>query len=107
MTEHPDSLSLTARRVWIDGSGVEWHRRNGDVTLARLRQVLRDQSATVLHQYDDVVDVGFGDRQALLARLEPYLRGKADRSTGDHTEFTLAEFKCADHRSLIVIDESC
>lgn len=37
----------------------------------------------------------------------PYLRDTIDRDANDHTDFVTGEFKHADVRSLLVIDEYC
>jgi hypothetical protein len=108
MTSWTQDGRLSTRQAWRDREGVEWQRRNGSLNLARLLRLLRDGRCTVLHQYiDRVEEIPDIQREALLARMEPYLRGRVDRTDGDHVYFAVVEFKSSDHRSMVVVDEYC
>lgn len=99
---------LTGQSHWQDGAGVEWRRRHGQISIARIRRHMPDSLVEVVHQYGDEIEaVAPPARPDLLALVEPYLTDRADRSTGDHTEFHVAEFKSPDHRSLLVFSEFC
>ncbi len=102
-TEPPTGL-----KRWRDAAGVQWSRRNGGVTVTRLRRLFGDPQVLIVHQYgEEVTAVGAVDRAGLLARVEPFLAGTPDRSPGDQTDFWAAEFKSPDHRSLLVVVETC
>ena len=98
--------SLIGDREYTDDQGVHWRMRRGELRWSRFEQLVRDPAVQVIHVYlSDINHVPLTDREALLTRVQPYLKGQ--RELGDHTDFTAAEFKDDQHRSSLVIEESC
>jgi len=65
-----------------------------------------DPEVRVLHVYlNDVNDVTADERDGVLARIRPYLKGEPTYEPGDQTDFDAAEFKDDRHRSLLIIEE--
>jgi hypothetical protein len=93
----------------IDESGTPWRMRGGELRWSRLERLIRDPAVSVLHVYlDEVKEVPTAEREKLLAMIRPYLKPSDDgRAPGDHTDFVAAEFKADDHRSMLVVEESC
>jgi hypothetical protein len=50
-------------------------------------------------------EVPVEEREAFLAKIRPYLKGKQDPK--DHTDFQAGEFKDESGRSLLVVEEFC
>ncbi|TDD49768.1 hypothetical protein E1263_31695 [Kribbella antibiotica] len=102
--EFPSPIS---DRQWIDGTGTVWRIRRGELRWSRISGLIRDPAVQVLRFYmRDAMQVPPGEREALLATIRPYLRG-SERAPDDHTDFAVAEFKSDDHRSTLIIEESC
>jgi hypothetical protein len=93
----------------IDESGTLWRMRGGELRWGRIERLIRDPAVPVLHVYlDEVKEVPTAERESLLAMIRPYLKPSGDgRAPGDHTDFVAAEFKADDHRSMLVVEESC
>jgi hypothetical protein len=51
----------------------------------------------------DVAEVIGAKRDVLLARVEEFLAGKAPA----HSEFELGDFRDEDHRTVLMVEESC
>ena len=104
-------VSPTQSRQWTDEAGTRWRLRGAGpgVDLKRLEHLLADDAVRVvlLDGPGPLADVLPAKRPALWARMQPYLRGKADRAQNDQTEFVIGEFKDAGGRSLVVIEEHC
>ncbi|MDX3001555.1 hypothetical protein PWY87_07755 [Kribbella solani] len=96
--------SVVRDREWVDGAGVRWWMRGGEVQGKRVARLGRDLGVRVLHVYlDDVREVPSAERGGLLERVGVFERGKAD----DFVEFRVAEFRNAAGQKLLVVEETC
>jgi hypothetical protein len=99
MEEYPSPIH---DRSYVDTAGVGWRIRGAehdrtDRRWRRVERLLRDSDVPVLHVYlRDLVEVSAADREPLLVRMR---EGDAD--------FRVAEFKSADGRSMVVVEETC
>jgi len=90
---------------YADPDGVRWQIRGG-VRWNRLERLMKDPAVRLLHVYlRDIVEVPADERAALMERIRPYLKGKAEAD--DYTGFRAAEFKNESRRSLLVVEETC
>jgi hypothetical protein len=90
---------------YTDEAGVLWRMRGGELSWARTARLIRDPQVRVVHIYlTDVREVAPEDRESFLSTIRPYVDGPAP---DDHTDFTVAEFKDADHSSMVLVEESC
>lgn len=96
-------------REFVDEGGTRWQLRGGELRWNRVERLIRDPQVPVLHVYlDEVSEVPGAEREKVLARIRPYLKSAGDGlRRSDHTDFVAAEFKGADRRSMLVIEESC
>jgi hypothetical protein len=101
--------SAVRAREWVDPDGTRWRRRGGPADVRRAERLLRSADVRVLHFYGPgaPTEIAPGDREALWARVRPYVRDRFIRVPGDFADFEVAEFKDDDRRSLLVIEESC
>ena len=94
-------------RLWVDVEGVEWClRRDGEDGLDErdLRRLAKKHGELrLVHVYDGVVEVQGGARDELLGRVRQFWAGELP----PHSGFALAEFRDAEHRVMIVIQEWC
>jgi hypothetical protein len=96
-------------RRFIDHHGLPWQMRRGDLRWSRIEHLIRDPEVPVLHVYlHEIKGVPIEERETLLATIRPYLKpARGGTEPSDHTDFLAAEFKGDDHRSMLVIEESC
>jgi hypothetical protein len=101
-----DYLQPIHDRQYVDPDGVRWSLWRGELRWKRVERLAADPAVPLLWVYADTVrEVPAGERPAALARIRPYVEGRAD--TDDHAGFRIGEFRDGEHRSLLIIEESC
>jgi hypothetical protein len=96
-------------RRFVDERGAVWLIRRGELRWIRVERLIRDPDVPVLRVcLDELGDVPTSERENLLTTIRPYLKSAGEgRAPDDHTDFVAAEFKGADDRSMLIIEESC
>jgi hypothetical protein len=90
---------------YTDEAGVLWQLRGGELSWVRIARLIRDPQVHVVHVYlNDIREVVPEARESFLAKIRPYVDGPAP---DDHTDFSVAEFKDDEHRSMILVEETC
>jgi hypothetical protein len=98
-------LQPLASGEFTDAVGVLWRIRGGELSWTRIARLVRDPQTSVVHVYlNDVRTIAPEDREAFLQKISWYVAGPVP---DDHTEFRVAEFKDDDHRSMILVEETC
>jgi hypothetical protein len=91
-------------REWIDPHGTAWRMRGSPLDAKQARRLMRRSDVHVVLAYGmEVAEVLGADRDVLLARVEDFLAGKASA----HSEFELGDFRDQDHRTVLMVQESC
>ena len=91
-------------REWVDAEGTSWHMRGGDLDQKQFRRLVKRPDVHVVRAYGlDVAELRDVEREALLARIEEYFRGQAP----PYSEFELGDFRDANHRVVLMVQESC
>jgi hypothetical protein len=91
-------------REWIDADGTAWRMRGGQLHAMQARRLMKRSDVHVVRAYGmEVGEVLGAARDALLARVDDFLAGKAPT----HTEFKLGDFRDPNHRVVLMVQESC
>ena len=93
--------------VWTDADGTVWRLRH-NAGLRRITRLVRSPDVRVLLVYgpDGATAVPPGEREAFWAEVLPHLEGRP--GTGDtYTSYVAAEFRAAQRRELVIVEESC
>ncbi|MGX1774448.1 hypothetical protein ACWIGW_20200 [Nocardia brasiliensis] len=93
------------KRFWTDQNGTTWRRRGQDLlTPSRASRLLQNPDTVVFHDYVRPAHEVVGkDRADLVHQVEEFWAGRAQPMA----EFRLTEFRDADHRVMVVIEEHC
>jgi hypothetical protein len=91
-------------REWIDAQGTAWRMRGSPLDEKQARRLMRRSDVHVVLAYGmEVAEIRGADRDVLLARVEDFLAGIAPA----HSEFELGDFRDQDHRTVLMVQESC
>jgi hypothetical protein len=95
--------------AYTDESGVPWRMRRGEVTWKRIEHLIHNPGVRVLHAYmNDIHDVAPNHREDFMAMIRPYLKpGQDVPVSGGNTDFRAGEFKDDEHRSMLLVEETC
>ena len=90
--------------AWVDTDGVLWRMRGGQLDARQVRRLLKRPNLRVVWAYELAVVLVHGSaREELIAKIEGHFVGHAP----PHSSFELGDFRDADHRVMLLIQESC
>ncbi|MFI6218900.1 hypothetical protein ACIBCD_43405 [Nocardia brasiliensis] len=93
------------KRFWTDQNGTTWRRRGRDLLVpSRARRLLQNPDTVVFHDYIGAAHEVLGkDRADLVHQVEEFWAGRAHPMA----DFHLTEFRDADHRVMVMLEEHC
>lgn len=90
--------------VWVDHEGTTWRMRGAALEAKAARRLARRPGVRVVHAYGtEVAEVEGARREELLGEVESFLRGEAPQ----FSVFEMGDFRDADHRVMLLVQESC
>ena len=93
---------------YTDETGARWQLRRGDLPWKRIDRLIHDPQVRILHAYqNEIHDVPLEHRDTFTATIRPYLDSKRAAAMDDYTDFRAGEFTDDQHRSLLVVEETC